>query len=252
GVSASVTGLGVLGQTTSTTGQCIGTSGHCSSTTGFGMRGWNLSNTGTAAHGVVGRCDSPNSFGILSQGSTGSAGQKSFLQPHPTDPSREIRFVCLEGNESGTYFRGSAKLVGGVAVIEVPEEFRLASEATSLTVQLTPSGERASLWTEKEDTTSIVVRGDRDVKFHYLVNGVRRGFAEYEAFHPNGTFVPDYRGVPYGSQYPEAMRRILVENGTLNADYTPNEATAAKLGWSLREADEHPRNLLQAQQGGVR
>jgi len=50
----------------------------------------------------------------------------------------------------------------------------------------------------------------------------------------------------------EAMRRILVENGTLNADYTPNEATAAKLGWSLREADEHPRNLLQAQQGGVR
>ena len=35
------------------------------------------------------------------------------------DPSKEVRFACLEGNESGTYFRGSSQLVNGVAVIDV-------------------------------------------------------------------------------------------------------------------------------------
>ena len=41
-------------------------------------------------------------------------GIKSFVQPHPADASKEIRFVCLEGNESGTYFRGSGRVVGGL------------------------------------------------------------------------------------------------------------------------------------------
>ncbi len=52
----------------------------------------------------------------------------------------EVRFVCLEGNESGTYFRGSSRLVGGRAVIDVPEEFRLVREPEGLTVQITPRG----------------------------------------------------------------------------------------------------------------
>ena len=46
------------------------------------------------------------------------------------------------------------------------------------------------------------------------------------------------RGVPFGRQYPEAFRETLVGNGILNVDFTPNEATAARLGWSLLE----PRN----------
>jgi hypothetical protein len=29
-----------------------------------------------------------------------------------------------------------------------------------------------------------------------------------------------------------------VQNGILNPDYTPNEATAARLGWKLLEQDE--------------
>jgi hypothetical protein len=29
-------------------------------------------------------------------------GSKAFVQPHPTDPSKQITFFCLEGNESGT------------------------------------------------------------------------------------------------------------------------------------------------------
>ena len=44
--------------------------------------------------------------------------------------------------------------------------------------------------------------------------------------------------MPYGSWMPDDLRRLLVENGTLNADYRPNEATAARLGWTLREAED--------------
>ena len=52
-------------------------------------------------------------------GTIARSGTKAFIQPHPTDPSRTIRFVCLEGNENGTYFRGTAKLVNGRAEIRI-------------------------------------------------------------------------------------------------------------------------------------
>jgi hypothetical protein len=50
-------------------------------------------------------------------------GTKSFVQPHPTDASKQILFYCLEGNENGTYFRGTTRLVGGRAEIPIPEEW---------------------------------------------------------------------------------------------------------------------------------
>ena len=48
------------------------------------------------------------------------------------------------------------------------------------------------------------------------------------------------RGVPFGTQYPNDLRDILVENGTLNADYTPNERTAQRMGWELKEPEDVP------------
>jgi hypothetical protein len=159
------------------------------------------------------------------------------VQPHPRDPSKEIRFACLEGNESGTYFRARARLQGGTALIEVPEDFRLVTEPDDLTVQLTTVG-RAEVWVESYDLERVLVAGDRDVEVHVLVQGVRRGFADFETVRANHAYVPQERGVPFGTQFPEGLRRILVENGTLNADFTPNEATAARLGWEL--ADPRP------------
>jgi hypothetical protein len=40
------------------------------------------------------------------------------------------------------------------------------------------------------------------------------------------------------------LRDVLVRNGILNPDYTPNEETAARLGWRLLDADEMPQNGL--------
>ena len=86
----------------------------------------------------------------------------------------------------------------------------------------------------------IVVTGPVDVELDYFVNGVRRGFSEHEPYAPNKSLRPEVRNVPFGAQYPEDLRDILVQNGTLNADYTPNEAPAARLGWELENPDEVP------------
>jgi hypothetical protein len=136
----------------------------------------------------------------------------------------------------------------------VPEEFRLASEAEGLTVHVTPVGAPAALWVASQDLDRIEVRGNVDVTFHYFVNGVRRGWADHEPIRENFAFVPEERGVPYGTQYPAAYRQLLVDNGTLNPDFTPNEATAAALGWQLGDppAPAGPAQDLEAERERLR
>ncbi|MCZ6817850.1 MAG: hypothetical protein O7F76_14280, partial [Planctomycetota bacterium] len=217
---------------------------------GWGVYGEATENSGDNV-GVVGRTASPDGWGVFSFGRFGATGAKDFIQPHPTDPSKEIRFVCLEGNESGTYFRGTARLVEGRTVIKVPEEFRLVSETEGVTVQLTPMGPNAGLWVQAKGLDQIVVRGNGEVDFDYFVNGVRRGFADLELIRENHAYVPVERGVPYGTQYLEAHRRILVENGILNPDFTPNEETAALMGWTLKDPVSNDQ-LENDERGGER
>ena len=167
---------------------------------------------------------------------TGSltAMTKSFAHPHPTDPTRQINYVCLEGAENGTYFRGSGRLSEGRAEIEVPEHFRLVSKGEGLTVQITPMG-RAEVWVEEKGLERIVVRGTADVEFDFFVNGLRQGFGAHQAIVENTHFRPRERGVPFGEKLPAGVRKILRDNGTLNSDDTPNESTAEALGWRLDE-----------------
>ena len=84
------------------------------------------------------------------------------------------------------------------------------------------------------DLDTVEVRGDADVSFDYFVNGVRLGFGQHVAVRENRSFVPVLRDVPFGAELAPQVRRLLVENGVLNADFTPNEGTAARMGWSLR------------------
>lgn len=191
--------------------------------------------TSTNLAGVFARVTSTHGYGVYSSGNLGASGSKAFIQPHPTDPTRSIQFICLEGNENGTYFRGTARLVDGVAEIEIPPEWRLATDANGITVQVTPTDAPARLYTPVKTRERIVVRGDVDCTFDYFVNGVRRGFTEYRPFIPNTAFRPKVKRVPFGAQYPKAVRAMLVANGILNADYTPNETTAKRLGWALND-----------------
>jgi len=191
---------------------------------------------------VRAQVNSTHGYAVYASGDFGGSGAKYFIQPHPTDPALSVQFICLEGNESGTYFRGKGKLVNRRAEIPIPEEWKLVTEAEGITVQVTPIGTLAVLAAIEVGREKIVIEGSKDCEFAYFVNGVRRGFARYEPYVPNTAFRPDVKGAPFGTQYPEALRDILVENGLLNPDYTPNEATAKRLGWELLDQGEVPVN----------
>ncbi|MCB9891763.1 MAG: collagen-like protein [Planctomycetes bacterium] len=210
---------------------------------GYGVQGEAVglpSSTPGAQAGVHGSTTNRESYGVYSSGAFAVTGTKAFVQPHPNDPSRVVQFLCLEGNESGTYFRGTGRLVDGICEIPIPDEWRLVTDDLGITVQVTPiaSFARVVVWTKSKQR--IVVRGSEDCEFDYLVNGVRAGFTKYQPYRSNVDFRPTVRGVPFGTQYPRELREILVANGILNGDFTPNEQTAARLGWELRDPDTVP------------
>ncbi len=218
-------------------GEYDGVRGFTDSSGSFALWGANANTTSSSAMGVVGATSSPTAFGVYASGDFGGSGAKYFINPHPTDPLKEVRMVCLEGNESGTYFRGTSRTVDGLAIIPVPEVFRLASIAERMTVQVTAVGAPAQLWVEHRDLNEIVVRSDVDVEFDYFVNGVRRGYEDLgeNLIVDNVSYWPMEAGAPFGTQYPDSYRQILVENGILNADFTPNEATMAVMEQALEE-----------------
>ena len=84
------------------------------------------------------------------------------------------------------------------------------------------------------------MRGDLDSGFHYQVNGIRADFRDYQVLRENRSFRPRVAGQPYGEGLHPAARERLVQNGVLNPDYTPNRATADRLGWQLVERSAPP------------
>lgn len=166
---------------------------------------------------------------------------KSFVEPHPTDASKAIKFISLEGNEPGTYFRGRGRFQNGIAVIPVPEEFRLVTDPEDLSIQVTPIREMATVAVQSIDLDRIVVKGSRNVEFFYLVHGVRRAYKGAPIVVENEKFFvppsPDARIPEYLS--PDERRR-LISNGTYRPEGTVNMETAERLGWTRRWEAKRP------------
>lgn len=235
-------GQGVYGK--SSTGEGV----HGESTSGNGVDGF----AGPGATGVYGYATGFNGTGVFAAAGDGNAyglyvsgyaffggslnvvGDKNFVTPHPTDPSKQIVFTALEGPESGTYFRGSGRITHGSATIEVPEAFRDVSAADGMTVQLTPIGDLAILAVVSEGLDRIEVRGSQDVRFHYMVNGVRAGFEDHQSIIDNKQFVPRNAHDTLLASMPAEVVRRLKANGILHADGSVNLRVAHDLGWDLR------------------
>jgi hypothetical protein len=109
-------------------------------------------------------------------------GTKNFVQDHPTNPTKEILYVSLEGGEAGTYYRGMGKLVNGKAVIDLSGHFDLVTNEESLTIQLTPRGEWLQLYVAKLTTKELVVEEaqSKSGQFDYFVQGVRKGYENHQ------------------------------------------------------------------------
>jgi hypothetical protein len=115
-------------------------------------------------------------------------GTKNFVQPHPTDSTKEIVYVAVESGEALTMVRGTAKTANGTAIVNLPEHFKLVtSDEAPVTAQITVKNIPAVLYVTKESREQIIVKVKSsdwtafgDVEFNYCVQGVRDGFENHE------------------------------------------------------------------------
>lgn len=190
---------------------------------------------------TIGTLGASSTVAVSAIGNFTASGTKSFLDPHPFDASKMIDYVALEGPEAGTYFRGTSQVLNGMAVIQVPEHFAMVTDPEGLTVQLTPVGASSNMYIEREGLDMIVVRASRDVKFHYLVQGVRAAFRDHQPITENTMFMPSSPTAQMPTALSAEQKKRLVDNGTYNPDGTPNKDTARALGWAkIWEARAHP------------
>ena len=83
-----------------------------------------------------------------------SATLKSFIIPHPTKPGMRLRYTSLEGPENGVYLRGELK---GSNVIELPDYWTGLVDDKTITVHLTPIGNKTIFVKEIRDNKVFVV-----------------------------------------------------------------------------------------------
>jgi hypothetical protein len=212
-----------------------------------GVAGSLLNSVGSEiAYGILG-FQTGTAYAVYAGGNFAATGTKSFVEPHPTDPSQVIRYVSLEGPEAGTYFRGRGRFQDGLAAIEVPEDFRMVTDPEGLSIQVTPIGELASVAVVRIDLEEILVKASRNVEFFYIVNGVRKTERDWQPIGPGSEFMPRSADARMPLYLTEGQKALLVSNGTYNADGTVNMETAERVGWTRVWKEREERNKAVAE-----
>jgi hypothetical protein len=174
-----------------------------------------------------------------------------FVQPHPSDPAKEVVYAFFEGPEHAVFLRGRAKLVHGKAAIETPAHFRLvAGKDEDITVQFTPRytdtfGLAAAEVTREKIEVRELKGGTNTYEFDYFITAKRRGFEGHQPVQANTHFTAHMKTAEdFEEAYARtddltitAIRDLLVSNGTLTKEGRLNKEMAAKLGWTVREVE---------------
>ena len=101
---------------------------------------------------------------------------KNFIIDHPLDKDKYLIHACLEGPESGVYYRGEGKIRNDkFTIIHLPDY--VDKLATHLTVQITPIYSEfytltSQLYTSRVQNNSFTVYGT-NCDFFWLVHGKR-------------------------------------------------------------------------------
>ena len=110
---------------------------------------------------------------------SGTPLTKTFVIDHPIHSNKYLVHACLEGPESGVYYRGKGEIVNGTSVeVQLPAYVGALCPGADFTVQLTPIYDgtiRASmLYASEVDpaTNSFRVYGENG-RFNWLVHGKR-------------------------------------------------------------------------------
>ena len=117
--------------------------------------------------------------------------RKSFDIPHPTKEGYRLRHICLEGPESGVYFRGRVK----GKEIALPNYWKGLVHTDSITVNLTPVGAHQNVIVKRWDEEKIYLQsqGGMPIDCFYHVYGERKDgeklIVEYQ-----GKGIEDYPG----------------------------------------------------------
>jgi hypothetical protein len=189
-----------------------------------------------------------------------SKGSGTFLQPHAKDPGKEIRYAFFEGPEHAVFLRGTAKLIDGKAVIDLPDHFRTVAAEEGISVQFTPrSSDTFGLAGVEVSNERIVVeelKGEKhSYEFDYFITAVRAGFEDHEVIVENSHFKPRTNETveEFEARYKKddmttkAMRSMLISNGVLTKDGKLNMAMVEKMGWTVAEKKSSPDRELRAE-----
>ena len=116
------------------------------------------------------------------------ATKKPFDIPHPSKPGWRLRHVCLEGPESGVYYRG--RLTNNT-IISLPDYWEDLVDPDTITVTLTQIGSSQDLIVHNiESNKRVVIRSGNFSKIdcYYMINGERKDgeklIVEYEGQTP--------------------------------------------------------------------
>ena len=119
--------------------------------------------------------------------------RKPFDIPHPTKKGYRLRHVCLEGPESGVYFRGR---LTGKNIIDLPDYWQGLVDPETITVSLTQIGSSQDLIVEKVEwgkRVRIKSGSGTTIDCYYLIHAERADgeklIVEYEGKSPD-----DYPG----------------------------------------------------------
>jgi len=112
----------------------------------------------------------------LLQGPTGPTGSKTFVIDHPIDKNKYLVHACLEGPESGVYYRGEGIILNNnFTTIELP--YYVDKLASNFTVNITPiydenTEENLNLKCSRVLNNKFNVYG-KNCSFFWLVYGKR-------------------------------------------------------------------------------
>lgn len=98
-----------------------------------------------------------------------AATTKSFLIPHPTKENYKLRHGSLEGPENGVYVRGKTS----TNIIELPDYWTGLVDADSITVNLTPIGNR-HIWVEEINNNKVYINSEDTIDCFYTVFAERK------------------------------------------------------------------------------
>ena len=119
--------------------------------------------------------------------------RKPFDIPHPTKSGYRLRHVCLEGPESGVYYRGRLK---NESVINLPDYWEGLVDPETITATLTQIGSSQDLIVDKiEGIKSVIIKsGNASVIDCYFMINCEREDGEKLIVEYEGISSDDYPG----------------------------------------------------------